>query len=278
MTGSACFKLDATSADQNVFSKWRTDGSGHAQYSLSFIGAGNKLRAHIFDTAGAADVIDSIETISSGKWYHGVFVKNGSLLSLYLNGRYQGSVSSTKTMVSRTAATFMVSRRADGSSDPLAGRIAEVALWDVALNQEEITTLSRAISATRIRPSRSRGYWKLDDYPSSGGAKDYSLNANHLALSGAVPLAPSPEIDGGVVTYLPTEAPAVIAGVNYTDAATVYLDLQPSGIDEYSPPCFIIGEGEAQLRWSAGDDYLRWLADDADLRWEASMRLGTGQC
>jgi len=62
------------------------------------------------------------------------------------------------------------------------------------------------------------------------------------------------------------------------DSETVYLTLTPSGVDEYTPGCFIIGDGEAQLRWNAGDQQLRWLGNDANLRWDAVMRLGTGQC
>jgi hypothetical protein len=77
--------------------------------------------------------------------------------------------------------------------------------------------------------------------------------------------------------------PTPITSVEYVepgsrDADTVYLRLTISGTDIYDPACFIIGEGEAQLRWMAGDQQLRWLGYDANPRWEATLRLGTGQC
>lgn len=64
----------------------------------------------------------------------------------------------------------------------------------------------------------------------------------------------------------------------YSDSAVVYLKLTVTGSDIYDPGCFIIGEGEAQLRWFAGDQQLRWLGYDANLRWDAVLRLGTNQC
>lgn len=62
------------------------------------------------------------------------------------------------------------------------------------------------------------------------------------------------------------------------DNATVLVDIQVSGTDEYQPGCFLIGEGDAELRWLMGDDRLRWLGPDSVLRWTAEYRLGTGQC
>lgn len=62
------------------------------------------------------------------------------------------------------------------------------------------------------------------------------------------------------------------------DSGEAYVDIQAFGIDFFNIPCLIIGEGEAELRWTTGDDFLRWLGSDADLRWDATYRLGTGQC
>jgi len=66
--------------------------------------------------------------------------------------------------------------------------------------------------------------------------------------------------------------------ISTIDSATVYIHITVSSDEVYDPGCLILGEGDAQLRWTAADDQLRWLAADADLRWEASFRLGTGQC
>lgn len=62
------------------------------------------------------------------------------------------------------------------------------------------------------------------------------------------------------------------------DGGTVYITITASGTDIYEPGCLIIGEGDAQLRWTTSDDFLRWLGSDANVRWEARIRLGTGEC
>jgi hypothetical protein len=75
--------------------------------------------------------------------------------------------------------------------------------------------------------------------------------------------------------YLVTKVSGTLPTI---DGGEVYVRITASGTDEFIPDCLIIGEGEAELRWTTSDDFLRWLGSDADLRWEARLRLGTGEC
>ena len=89
------------------------------------------------------------------------------------------------------------------------------------------------------------------------------------------PFGPTIPWNPGQEEYLRTIS---VPAPGSTDLGTAYIRIEASGIDFFNVPCFIIGEGDAQLRWTTSDDFLRWLGSDADLRWEAVMRLGTGQC
>lgn len=88
---------------------------------------------------------------------------------------------------------------------------------------------------------------------------------------------------------------AIITAQQYTDAGTVYLDLQPSGVDirertdsatvlldlqVLGGECFstfsglLLGEGEAELRWES-NALLRWLSE-AGLRWSSGEIIRDG--
>lgn len=87
------------------------------------------------------------------------------------------------------------------------------------------------------------------------------------------PVLPTPPVQPRTQPYYPS-----VLDLSTFDSATVYITITASGTDIYDPGCLIIGDGEAQLRWTTSDDFLRWLGSDADLRWDARLRLGTGEC
>lgn len=231
-----------------------------------------------------ASSFDSVAAVAPVpfRWRHQVGVKNGigaDAMRLYLDGIQVASITSNRS-IQNTALSFTIGGRS--TNDRIVdGKIAHVAIWDIALTGNEIIALYNGLSPLRVRPVNLKGYWPLNDYGPSGTAKDLTPNNNTMTMSGTVPMTlDSPVVVGTpVITYFPVEvvsAPPAVPPT--TDAATIYLDLTVSGVDQYSPPCLLIGEGEAQLRWTTGDDFLRWLGSDANLRFGAEFILGTAQC
>jgi hypothetical protein len=282
VTVSAWIKT-TSSARQAIAGKWEyqsgdklsyvleTDGSSHVQFATG-------------TNAGAFDLVTGVDLIPIGPAFvHVLGTKRGTganLLKVFLSGKESGSATSTPTL-DNTPSPFCigVGNAAVGADQfPFVGSIADVAVWDVGLTNAEISYLASGGKPNNIRVGNLRGYWPLRDYGPSGVSKDVSRYRADAAMTGSVPLGPDFYLTTTLAIYIPVQASGVATGVAYTDSATVYLDLQPSGTDEYNPPCFLIGEGEANLRWTSGDDYLRWIGGDAKVRWEAHMILGTAQC
>jgi hypothetical protein len=197
------------------------------------------------------------------------------------------------------------------------GRIGHVAFWSVDLGAEEVFSLRQKRNPREIRPENLLAYWPLNDYIDAGISKNLT-RFNHDA-TGVVPLVPDTFSVGqfnyltaagtstssaedntdAAVVYLDIQPSTVTDIADYVDSTTVtvtitpiltfeehttfdsaevYVDLQPSALEIYSPPCLIIGDGEAELRWTASDNSLRWEGYDSNPRWDAYLKLGTGQC
>ena len=69
----------------------------------------------------------------------------------------------------------------------MAGRIAEAAIWNVALTDSEVQALASGVSPLRVRPESLQAYWPL--FAVTGNAIDYSGKGNDLTDNGTVGVA-----------------------------------------------------------------------------------------
>lgn len=148
----------------------------------------------------------SSNILGSGRWYHAAGTRNGSTVSLYLNG--------TPVAMSGTPLT------PNNNSNPVVfcvdflfsgprffdGQIEEVRVWNFAMTQAQIqANMHRQLTGTEVG---LEGYWKLDEAPgqtitdSSGGNNGF-LGANASdASSDPVRVASTAPIGNSTVSSL----------------------------------------------------------------------------
>lgn len=280
LTVSAWIKATSLTNNANIVAK-RQNAQSSIQYYISCSTTGGvafKIGDGVDeDSSTTADVVEV------GTWYHLCGVKEGTgtnSLRIYADGVLRAAGTSARTIANLSSPLRFGDDDGGTFWHAFHGSIAEVSIWADSLSNWEIYLLSKGILPLSIRPRTLRGYWPLSDYGASGQARDLSQFNSTATMTGAIPLTTDNDLLQETprhTVYIPYEID-VEEGEEHEDAAEVYLKLTPSGTDEYEVGCLILGDGEAQLRWSAGDQQLRWLGYDANLRWDAVLRLGTGQC
>jgi len=169
-----------------------TKGSGPSTetYTIRFSGAGlasgtgNYLQATTYNGTASAGA-EFIHSISTGTWNHiaGVCNSSGNWF-LYLNGTSVGTqVNNPQTPFSNTSRFTIGAWDGNGTIGRwFNGKVADVAVWNVALTQLEITALSRGARPWMIREPALQGWWPLDAIASP--EPDLSGNANNATLTG----------------------------------------------------------------------------------------------
>ena len=125
--------------------------------------------------AGRGVSLTSSDHFSLGRWYHIVAIDNGSTLSLYVDGKLEGSVdSSGKSALNlgqvAEGGGFRIGASA-GDNRPLNGYISEVRAWKRAL-----TIVEAENNQCYVNPETSQdlvGYWRMDTIE-NGLLKDIS--------------------------------------------------------------------------------------------------------
>jgi hypothetical protein len=186
LTVSVWVRPDAVNGARMVVSK-ASSGSTSTQYAL-FVQDG-VLVMRIGDAAGVDDA--SGGSVSTGVWTHLCGVKSGTgagALRAYVNGSSVGTGTSNRS-IQDTAQNFVIGSRHTGDLR-WDGRIAVVALWNVALSAEEIAALAKGANPLRVRPQNLAAYYPLwTDSNVAYPHPDFSGNAQHLGQSGTPELA-----------------------------------------------------------------------------------------
>jgi len=99
---------------------------------------------------------------SAGAWYHVYGWHDGSTIfaSLKQLGGSQGTASASHgTAALDVSGEFTIGDNGGNSWTYSPGAIAEVAVWNVVLNANELASLDAKIPPTKIRPQSLVGYW-----------------------------------------------------------------------------------------------------------------------
>lgn len=138
-------------------------------------------------------------------WVHGCCVfRAANSRSAYLNGGAPGTntTSVTPTGLDRTQVGTFVKNA--GTFNPINGSVAEVGIWNVALNQKEIWDLARGTKPTSVRKGALRGYYpqvgtQSPEFDWTGANRSLTINGT-MAVSGQ-PKMLNPQVRG--VGYVP---------------------------------------------------------------------------
>jgi hypothetical protein len=152
MTFACYFKPSGLTGTAILVGIFATNDDGHY---LIFRGAtgGDPLGAVSNDQGVAnGEASTGTSSIAAGTWYHGAAVYTSSTSrAVFLNGaKFTNSTSATPSGFGKTSIGVFA-----GASDIsfFAGDIAEVGIWNVALDDENITALAAGFPPIAVRPT-----------------------------------------------------------------------------------------------------------------------------
>ena len=156
--------------------------------------------ANQYDGVNFQDANTSTGITVAGVWHHAAVVYTStSARSAFLDGGSKGS--SSGTTVNPAAPTNFTIGSSLAPATFTNGRIAEAAIWNVALSDGEIAALATGVIPYLVRPAALKGYWPLWGLVSpepdmSGGARNLTLvngptYANHAPTTLWTPKPPT---------------------------------------------------------------------------------------
>ena len=214
-TVSAWFKSTSDSALQaiwgeayqaNILDFWRLSIRGNA--------TGDPVGCYV-RRAGAANAVTSTG-YTVNKWHHAMFIEAGSKdHRVYIDGGSGGTDVSNDQAPTNEDKMSIGALAYNGSwVNFFAGKLGEVAIWDVVLTDQEKTYLAAGISPSDIRPGSLVAHWKLvDDYLDSSG------NSNTLTgvASPTFDNSDHPTITDLILTGWPIDRPGSYDADKYWD-------------------------------------------------------------
>lgn len=196
--------------------------------------AGDPVRASESGSVGA-DGASTSTSYSAATWHHacGVFSTNVSRTA-YLNGGGKITNTTAVTLSGIDRTSLGAQFHGGAASVFLAGRLAEAAIWDVALTDVEISVLAAGYSPRFVRPASLLAYWPLigDTDP-----EDDVINGFDLTLVNAPTQSAHPTI-----IYLPT----ALSSLAFSNLSSVTASgkLSSNVPIQFTPSAAAIGSGQ----------------------------------
>lgn len=126
--------------------------------------AGTRLQMFIDNVGNVATGVGSVSVTTTAAratntWFHGCAVEaSATSHSVFLNGGSKGTTTSSATFPTGMNRTT-INAWNGGANVGIAGNIAHVAIWNVALADAEVLELANGLLPTRIRPQSLISYW-----------------------------------------------------------------------------------------------------------------------
>jgi len=146
---------------QFLVCKW--DGEGVLPFQYTTHLSGTSFLFGISDGAGAQDGAGGATAIVNNTWQHVGGVKNGTgagAIVAYVNGS-AGTPATSNLSIGNTAANLRLGTDTDATTSSYTGRLAEVAIWNVALSAGEMAGLAKGASPLMFRRSNLKMYLPL---------------------------------------------------------------------------------------------------------------------
>lgn len=127
-----------TNGDNDIIEKW--NGSGGYPYVIRYLRNEQRIHAARYDGSNNPGVTTTTQ-LNSEQLYHIAFVKEGSKLRLYLDGREENSTDDTTQSQTQNDSPLYLARRGESNeayANYFAGTIAHLRIYNKALSPEEI--------------------------------------------------------------------------------------------------------------------------------------------
>lgn len=180
----ACWFLTSDVTTDPVLMSIGVTGSANNIHALQATGSlgGDPVRATSKVTATSAAAATSTG-YSANVWQHACGVwASATDRKAYVNGGSEGT-NTTSRVPAGMNSTYIGASQGVSVSNFVTGRIAEAAIWNVALNTSEIAALAAGVSPLRIRPNALVTYWPL--FGVGDPEPDRSNGGFHLTLNAA---------------------------------------------------------------------------------------------
>ncbi|BAQ64272.1 LamG-like jellyroll fold domain-containing protein [Geminocystis sp. NIES-3709] len=126
---------DLRNNDNDIIEKWSGD-SGYP-FVIRYIRSTGRISVARFDGSNNPG-ITSNSSINDGKYHHIAFVKEGTQLRLYIDGRLEGSTTDTTRNSTTNNSPLFIGRRGGNTPNHFRGEIDEVRIWNKVLTQQEL--------------------------------------------------------------------------------------------------------------------------------------------
>jgi RHS repeat-associated protein len=161
-------------------------------------------------------------TVSDNQWHHLVGVRNGMSVSIYVDGRLDGSATGSTGTVALDYTTIGALHRTTTFGNKFTGSIDEPAFFATALSAAQITNHYQAGTtnyAGRITAANPVGFWRLNETAGTSAANS-SQNTQTGTYTGGYTLGTGPGAITGETDTAPTFN-GTTGYVNVTPALTV---------------------------------------------------------
>lgn len=194
---------------------------------------GDPVRA-ITQGGGGVGIASSTTGYSANTWHHGCAVFNSTTSrSAFIDGGSKGT--NTNSVTPSGMDRISIGRRGDASpSNYFSGRIAEAAIWNVAISDAEVAVLATGVAPPFVRPNALIFYAPLYRGRSSTGGDDYDIVGGlTLTDNNTVTVADHPPIfrharPSLTMDYLTTAQ--MRAATQHTDFPTSRMFLEPKPV------------------------------------------------
>jgi hypothetical protein len=202
-------------AQLSILEKWNGVAGTPIPYALRYVRSSGTVQAVRSNGSTSATLV-STTSIRDNLWHHLAFVKSGTTLTLYIDGRPEASASDVSGSTANASNLFIAAR--GNLSLYFGGDIDELRIWRRALSTQEIR--SRLYRTCLPGESRLAAQYRFDDAAGS------SLSEGVGGLSGSLH---NLESSDWISAAGREAAKPWVAGGNWSSEATWLLSSIPSG-------------------------------------------------
>ena len=180
----ACWFKSENSVSTQTFINIGLAASDDHRFTLRVV-ANTSVRFSVRTTAASEAISTAGPTVNTWNHAAGVEIATNSRAA-YLNGANKGTQGTTRVPVGVNSTYIGAMSSSPSPSNFMDGFIAEVGIWNIALNDSEVAALARGVCPLRIRPSGLVSYWPI--FGVGSPEPDYR-GGFHMTLNAAPPQA-----------------------------------------------------------------------------------------
>ena len=180
----------------------------------------DKLAAGILAVGGYSQELSAAPVVA-GAWEHGCAVFASSIdRRVFRNGvKSSGSDVTLRVPLGIDRTSIGTQGSASGSQNWLNGKLAEAAIWDVALTDAEVSVLATGVPPIHVRPGSLRAYWPI--WGTGSPEPDYTNGDRALTVTEAVQYSPHQKVGPLFGDFMNAFSAVVAASVRHYDLTTL---------------------------------------------------------